>query len=98
MGYRYCEFKRVTPEMETDLANFYRGYNNSLLADGVKGIHCIDVRPTTLGEKIDYISFIPAHCHVTIVELYENGAANYFVRNHLEEVIGVLVYRPLTGL
>lgn len=98
MGYRYCEFKLVTPEMPEDLANVYRSYNNSVLADGVKGLGCLDVRPTTLGEKLDCISLIPARCHVSSVEVYENGAANYFVRNYLEEVIGVLVFRPLTGL
>jgi len=98
MGYRYCEFKVVTPNMEEDLANVYRSYNNALLADGVKGLACLDVRPTTLGEKLDYISLIPARCHVSSVEVYENGSANYFVRNHLEEVVGVLVFRTLTDL
>lgn len=98
MGYRYCEFKNVTEDMPEELANAYRLFNNTLMAEGVRGLACLDVRPTTLGEKIDMLSFIPAGCHVSSVEVYENGAANYRVRNQLEKVIGVLTFRPLTDI
>lgn len=97
MGYRYREFKVVTEDMIDDLANVYREYNRSLLADGVKGVGCLDSRAPHLWERIDLISYIPSRCHISHVEMYENGAANYFVRNHLEKQIGVLTYRPLTN-
>jgi hypothetical protein len=96
MGYRYRDYKIVTEDMAIEEANQNRAYNNDLLRNGVVGLPCLDIRPTYLWEKVDLISFVPAGCHVSSVELYEDGSANYFVRNSLEKVIGVLLYRPLT--
>ena len=70
-------------------------YNRALLADGVKGVECTDVRSATSGETMDYMQFCPWGTHFGTVEVYENGARNMFVRNDEEKVIGVFRTRSV---
>ena len=96
MPFKYQPFKVVTNEMSDKEAFPYMQYNRSILAEGVKGLACLDVRPVTRGERLDYEQFAPAGCMLTSVEIYEDGSMNIFVRDKLRYLpVGVITVRPL---
>jgi hypothetical protein len=65
------KFFTITPDIKT---------NGEALAEGVKGVSCLEARRPTLGEIIDYTPFIPWGCFLSSVEVYANGARNFYVR------------------
>jgi len=68
--------------------------NNAVLREGVRS--CTGSRFPTFGEKQNYTQFIPWGCFLSSVEVYDNGAKNFFVKeNHTDKIVGYLVYRPL---
>ena len=85
MPFRYHE---LTPDIKS---------NGEILAEGVRGISCTELRAPTLGEIIDYTPFIPWGCFLSSVEVYANGARNFHVRRTAGEQIkmGYLIFRPL---
>jgi hypothetical protein len=94
--FKYNPFRIVTDETPEGEANCNRVYNNALLSDGVKGLKCVNSRPPTNGERIDYETYCPYGSMLTWCEMYENGSANFYVREKLSgSVIGVLTIRPM---
>jgi hypothetical protein len=83
------KFFTITPDIKT---------NGEALAEGVKGVSCLEARRPTLGEIIDYTPFIPWGCFLSSVEVYANGARNFYVRKTDGEQVkvGYLILRPLT--
>lgn len=97
MPFRYQPFKVITKEMTDEDAFPCMQFNRRILAEGVKGLACLDVRPVTRGERLDYEQFAPADCMLSSVEVYEDGSMNIFVRNKLSYIqVGVIIVRPLT--
>jgi hypothetical protein len=71
--------------------------NNEVLRDGVESVKVLEARRPTLGEDMDYTPFIPWGCFLSSVEVYANGAQNFFVRTIAEgHMEGYLIRRPLT--
>jgi hypothetical protein len=92
---KYQPFKPVIGNAEPeDLDN--QAYNISIFAEGVRGVHCIELREPTRGERLDYEQFAPAGSMISCVGVYENGAKNFYVRTKLEyKQIGVITIRPM---
>ena len=95
MPFRYIPFKVVTDEMTDEEAFHFIQYNRHLFGIELKGVACLDIRPVTRGERLDYEQFVPSGCMLTSVEIYENGSMNIFVRDKLHYyAVGVIVVRP----
>jgi hypothetical protein len=78
----------VTPDIKV---------NGDTLAEGVRGISCVEVRKPTDGERLDYTPFLPWGCFLSSVEVYANGARNFYVRAMYDNgaTAGYLIIRPL---
>lgn len=95
MPFRYKPFKVVTYEMTDEEAYPRMLYNRSILAEDVKGLACLDVRPVTRGERLDYEQFAPAGCMLTGVEVYEDGTMNIYVRDKKHYyIVGIITVKP----
>jgi hypothetical protein len=93
-NYRPFKISDQNTSKEESLENIR--YNLSILRDGVTKLACLDVRPCSRGERMDYQPFAPVGCYVNTVEIYENGAMNIFVRNnYTDQVFGVISVRPM---
>ena len=68
--------------------------NGNVLAEGVRGVTCLEGRKTTFGERMDYIPFLPLGCGLSSVEVYANGARNFYVKNEDDKTVGYLIIRP----
>jgi hypothetical protein len=83
------KFFTVTPNIKT---------NGDALAEGVCGVSCLEARKSTFGERMDYTPFLPAGCGLSSVEVYANGARNFFVKNEDNKTVGYLIIRPLVNV
>ena len=94
--FKYQPFQLIeTTETSEDVEKM-RIYNRSILADGVIGVTCLEARPVTRGERLDYEQFAPAGSMLSFAEIYANGAKNFYVRTKLEyKQIGVITVRPM---
>ena len=92
MTIRYVPIKDTKNGSDGEACDF----NCNILMEGVQGQSCWDVRQPTQGEVMDYLPFAPWDCHFSCVELYSNGAKNFFVRSNKEnKVVGYILIRPL---
>jgi hypothetical protein len=94
--FRYQAFEFAKENMSLDEKHEMLGYNRGILAAGVEGVECIDVREPSRGERLDYEQFAPHGSMLSSVEVYANGAMNIYVRSKLlVYVIGVITVRPM---
>jgi hypothetical protein len=94
--FKYQAFEFAKDGMTLDEKHEMLGYNRGILAAGVEGVECLEVREPTRGERLDYEHFAPYGSMLSSVEVYANGALNIFVRSKLlVYVIGVITVRPM---
>ena len=99
MPFKYVAIKDTKNGADGDACAF----NSALLAEGVQGVECVEARRPTSGETLDYTPscniypVIPWGCFLSSVEVYANGARNFYVRKTQGEqvMVGYLLIRPL---
>jgi len=91
MTIRYAQTKNTKDGTDGDAC----AYNCSLLADGVKGVSLFEARFPTRGEQMDYGQFAPWSCPLAWVEVYTNGAKNFFVKDGDNKTVGFILIRPM---
>jgi hypothetical protein len=94
----YKKLNIITPLIEgTQTEIEWLDENVHILAEGVKGLACLETREPTAWEKSYYGEFCPVGCVPSWVELYENGAMNIAVKSTFikQRVIGAILVRPM---
>lgn len=72
------------------------GRNKDMLADGVKGLKCTEVRKTLPSEWAIIREAVPNASSGGGVEVYEDGSMNLFFRIHTDNATGFVRVRPDT--
>lgn len=95
MPFNYKEFQIVTEEENgTPEGCAKQDANCAILADGVKGLGCIDIRKPSRYEIDEYAFVIPVRSIMSSVEVFEDGSMNIFVRDpDGKQTIGVVRVR-----
>jgi len=68
--------------------------NRQALADGVRGLKCIEVRPVTWDEEMALLESVTVPgAWVSSVEVYDNGSMNAYVRTGPGPAVGFVQVR-----